>query len=281
MRSAARRRVLAAVLAASLLGGAGCATAPATAWVGERPILLLGEVHDHVALHAERLAAFDALLATGARPAIVMEPFDRARQPLIDRLRAEGADAARLVAEAGGAGWDWAFYRPYVERALAHGLPLIAANVGRDEARAVMRDGLAAHGFDAAVPADVEAALAAQIEASHCGMVDAAMARRMALAQVARDQAMARAVAAAQASRGSVVLLAGNGHVRADVGVPRWLGPALRERAWVVGYVERTPADAAAPAAAFDRRVEAAPQPRPDPCATMRRPATPERRTAP
>ena len=57
----------------------------------------------------------------------------------------------------------------------------------------------------------------------------------MVKAQIARDVWMARVVDQ-QAARG-VVLLAGNGHVRKDIGVPRWLTTA--PTAWrSMGFVE-------------------------------------------
>jgi uncharacterized iron-regulated protein len=86
----------------------------------------------------------------------------------------------------------------------------------------------------------------------------------MAQAQVARDQAMARAIEA-HADRGAV-LLAGNGHVRTDWGVPRWLAPAVRARSEVIGVVEVGDA-----VTAYDRRVVTPAQERPDPCAGLRR----------
>jgi uncharacterized iron-regulated protein len=270
-----RAAAAACALAAAALQ-AGCASAPAApppaaalaptpapALTLDRPVVLLGEVHDNATQHALRLRAFAALLARGARPALVMEQFDRQHQAAIDARRAEtpppDADAV-IAAGRGGPGWQWAHYRPFVALALAHGLPIVAANVGRAEARAVMRDGLAAHGFDADVPAPVLQAHAEAIEAGHCGMVDAALARRMALAQVARDQAMARALQA-QGARGAV-LLAGNGHVRTDIGAPFWLDPVTRARSEAVGLVE-----AGDPTTAYDRVVVTPPQPRPDPCA--------------
>jgi len=66
----------------------------------ERPVVLLGEVHDHPQQHALRAEAFAALLATGARPALVMEQFDRERQAELDALRAAqpGVDADTLIA---------------------------------------------------------------------------------------------------------------------------------------------------------------------------------------
>ena len=239
----------------------------------QQPIVLLGEVHDNAVQHALRLEAFDALLATGTRPALLMEQFDRERQPDIDRARegARGSEgAARVIAAAApsNAGWEWAYYRPFIERALEHGLPIVAANVSRADARGVIAQGLAASGFDAAVPPDVEAGIAASIEASHCGMVDAALARRMTAAQAARDQFMARSIER-HAARG-VVLLTGNGHARRDLGVPRWLSPDLGSRSVSIGLLEEGDD---IPKAAFDHVFVTARQQRADPCASMPQPA--------
>ncbi len=234
-----------------------------------QPIVLLGEVHDNAAQHALRLAAFRDWLASGARPALLMEQFDRERQADIDQLRAQQAppSAEALIAAASPdkSGWNWAYYRPFVELALQHGLPIVAANVSRNDARGVMRDGLAAQGFDAQVPADISAPIARTVLDSHCGLLQAPMAARMALAQVARDQFMARQVEA-HAGRG-VLLLAGNGHVRVDVGVPRWLPAALRVRSEAIGVLEAGGSD---DPMAYDRVVFTPAQARPDPCEAMR-----------
>jgi uncharacterized iron-regulated protein len=269
-----RTRIALAGLA-SLLSVLAACTLPAVPLRLQAPVVLLGEVHDNAAGHRLRLQAFDALLATGARPALVMEQFDRGDQPAIDAARARqpAPDAAGLVAAVlaarpgdggrAGGGWQWSFYEPFIERALRLGLPIVAANVGRAEARQIMREGLAAHGFDPAVPDAVIDVLAGDIEASHCGLLDAPTARRMALAQVARDQQMARALDG-YAARGAV-LLAGNGHVRTDVGAPRWLDPATRALSEAVGVLESAHDDTP-----YDKRVVVPPQPRPDPCEAMR-----------
>ena len=255
---------LAPWLVLALLGLlAGCAQAPRLEL--RAPVVLLGEVHDNANQHALRLEAFKALLATGARPALLMEQFDRSQQTIIDSQRQGTADSLINAAKT-GSGWLWDFYRPFIALALAHGLPIIAANVSRDEARAIMRSGLAEAGFDPAVPPDIAATAAADIEASHCGMLDASTAQRMALAQSARDQFMARMVEA-HAARG-VVLLAGNGHVRSDTGVPRWLSPGTRARSESIGLLEQGDA----PADLFDRVVLTARQARPDPCEAFGKP---------
>jgi uncharacterized iron-regulated protein len=259
-----RRPLIAAV---AVFGLAACSTpAPDRPLALRLPVVLLGEVHDNAAQHALRGEAFAALLARGARPALALEQFDRDKQPLIDRLLAQNPrpSADALIQAAGGTGWQWPHYKPFIEAALAHGLPIVAANVGREEARRVMREGLAATGFDAAVPEDLLARQAIGIEASHCGLLDAATARRMALAQVARDQFMAR-VLQQHAERG-VVLLAGNGHVRVDIGVPHWMPPALRARSEAIGVLEQGDT-----LTAYDRRIYTPAQTRPDPCEQMRR----------
>ncbi len=272
--AAAHRRQLlrsAAALGCAALLSSCALPPPATpALRFSQPVVLLGEVHDHPQQHALRLAAWQAHLNSGARPALLLEQFDRVHQAALDaeaqRQQAAGVvDAPALVrAGQGGRGWHWPFYEPFITLALQHRLPVVAANVGRDEARQVMREGLAAHGFDAAVPEDVLAGLAALIVAGHCGQVDDTLARRMALAQVARDQHMA-CLLTQHAARGAV-LLAGNGHVRKDLGAPRWLDAATRARSKAWGVLEE--GDPAA--AAFDRVVFTPPHPRPDPCAAFR-----------
>lgn len=241
----------------------GCAFSPKPELVLRQPLVLLGEVHDNAAQHALRLRALEALLTTGARPALVMEQLDHERQGALDALHARTPppDADAIIAAAGTAGWSWPLYRPFIDLALRHGLPLVAAGIAREDAQRLMRDGLAAAGFDAAVPADILDTQTRSIQDSHCHALDDATARRMALAQIARDQRMARALHA-NAARGAV-LLAGNGHVRRDAGVPRWLPAAERARSEAIGLVE----DDAADAGRYDRVVHTPAQARPDPCA--------------
>lgn len=265
-------RTAGALAAAATLLAACAHTAPAAdldAALRSRPIVLLGEVHDNAAQHALRADALRRLLASGARPALLMEQFDRERQADIDRVMAlPGATPGDVIAAASPAqaGWDWALYRPLIALAIDYHLPLLAANVSRADTRRVIDAGLASAGFDASVPSDIETPQAEAIADSHCGMIDVPQARRMVGAQIARDQFMARLIAA-NASRG-VVLLAGNGHVRRDIGVPRWLPAADRAQSVSIGLLEPGPLEPGA----YDVVITTAAQARPDPCEAFKTP---------
>jgi uncharacterized iron-regulated protein len=275
----ARRQLAALAVVTALL--AACAQPRASASSTElqqladalrsHPVVLLGEVHDNAAQHALRAQALRTLLESGARPALAMEQFDRERQPEIDRALARPGVTVDDVIDAGSAdgrpmrGWSWPLYRPYIALAIEYHLPLVAANVSRRDAMRVIEDGLAAQGFEPRVPADIAAAQTDAIVAGHCGMLDAAQAGTMVAAQAARDQFMARLIEAHAAT--GVVLLAGDGHVRRDIGVPRWLSAATRARSVSIGLVEGGDASDAAP---FDLTIATKAQPRTDPCEAMK-----------
>src|SRR5690606_16803289 len=75
-------------------------------------------------------------------------------------------------------------------------------------------------GLDAQLEPPLRAALIAEIEASHCGLLPDTAFAPMALAQQYRDANLADALSGAQETHGAAVLIAGNGHVRADRAVP-------------------------------------------------------------
>ena len=228
-------------------------------------VVLLGEVHDNAAQHALRAAALRRLLQTGARPAIAFEQFDREHQIDIDRARQERPkDADYLIAQArGDPGWRWEFYRPFVALALEYDLPIVAANLPRPEAIRVAIDGWEAV-FDAAtirelrldaLPAEYLRKQEEAIAAGHCNTLTAEEASARARAQIARDITMAQSLRPYLKS--GVVLLAGNGHVRRDIGVPFGLHAAATS----IGILEPDE-----DFASFDSYVVTEPASRPDPC---------------
>ena len=252
--------------------------------LADRSILLLGEVHDNAAQHALRLAALKQLVASGRRPIIAFEQFDRERQPDIDRARREHPrDPDHLIASAGDdTGWDWKFYRPYVALALDHDLPIVAANLSRRDAMRVAVEGWPVV-FDAAtirklgleaLPAELRRKQERAIAIGHCYLLSPDALLPRARAQIARDIVMARAIGGAGA-RG-VVLLAGNGHVRRDIGVPAWLAPEERRHSVSIGLLEAAD-DASAPApGSFDFYALTEAAGRDDPCEELAKRKTPD-----
>lgn len=238
--------------------------------------VLLGEVHDNPIHHRERAALLAAL--ADRRPTVVFEQFGRSADAALATPADGDIDAWLDRAGFDRRGWAWPLHRPVIEAALAAGLRLRGGNLERDEARQIARQG------SAAVPADLASQLAMPLPAAaaemldrglidgHCGQLPAAALPRMRDAQAARDAAMADAMLRAAADGAApTVLIAGNGHVRRDHGVPLWL--ARRQpmaKVVSVGFLEAG-ADGGLPAAAeravYDIVWVTPRQPRPDPCA--------------
>jgi len=282
-RDAQRRSLLLAGVWALVGGAAGCASSSAAAtfeWESRlrgSTLALLGEVHDNAQQHALRTAVLARALAGGWRPALVMEQFDIDRQADLERARRERPrDAAYLAAQVGGRGWHWPYYEPVIALALEHDLPLVAGNVprtwtsklARDDYEAVLGvERVRAWGLDQRPDAAWQAAQEREIDIGHCGALPPRLWPSLARGQFARDAAMAWLLRE-HGARGAV-LWAGNGHVRRDLGVPRWLARQGAPAALAVGFIERgTPAEVAA---AFDAVVWSEAAERPDPCEAFKR----------
>jgi len=215
---------------------------------------LLGEVHDNPAHHDLRARLIVAIAATGARPAVVFEQFDLDRDTALQTAQVTGADAEELAA-AGGLdrkAWNWPLQKPILEAALAARLPVRAGNLSRPELRGDLQAAIDKRSdatwyarFHAARWSEAQAAaLRADIIESHCRKLPEAVVPRLVLAQRVRDAAMAQALVS-DATGGGAILIAGNGHVRADLAVPVYLhaaGLADADSSSVsVGFIEATP----------------------------------------
>jgi uncharacterized iron-regulated protein len=218
---------------------AGCARAD---------LVLLGETHDNPAHHRLQRALLDAMVRAGRRPAVAMEQFDREHQAALDRARSERPGDAEQVADAGRfdrRGWQWPLYEPIVALALRHGLPLVAANLSRADAARVVELGfealgaeqVARLGLDRPLSAALGQGLEATVRDSHCGQLPERIVPRMARAQQARDAVLAERLLARSAA--GAALIAGNGHVRRDLGVPAHLAVLTPGRnALCIGILE-------------------------------------------
>jgi uncharacterized iron-regulated protein len=199
--------------------------------------VLLGEKHDNPDHHRLQAWVLRALIAGGRLPAVGFEMFTVDDAGAIARYRAgRPADAAGLGTAVAWdrTGWPpWPLYQPIADAALAAGLPIVATNLSPATIQALARHGLVALEpsviarlrLDAPLSPQMRAEMAAEIQESHCHMLPEGMLDNMIAAQRARDAQIAERLAAAAQPNGALVI-AGNGHVRKDRGVPAFL--ALR-----------------------------------------------------
>ena len=233
---------------------------------------LIGEIHDNPEHHRLQRVALEAIAGLGPRRALAMEQFDSEHQPAIDAARAAGAGVESL-ADAGKfdrEGWGWHLYRPLVAFAVERDWSLAAANLSRRELRAVVADESRLAALPPVTPA-LRRELEQEMIDGHCGhRPDAKTLARMVDGQRARDARMAEVLARAA---GPTVLLAGNGHVRRDRGVPYYLADGGGTVS--IGMVEVRPGAAAprdyAGQAKYDFVFFTGRAPREDPCRVFKR----------
>ncbi len=186
--------------------------------------LLLGEIHDNPHHHFRRAELITAL----APKAINAEQLEEGRRT--DWAKASGEPLKSQLTTAGfdAAGWQWPVHEPLFASLAKARIDVVGANISRDLARRIVREGNPAlpPGLAATLTANplspsAEAALDADLLDNHCGQLPATRLPGMRLAQRARDAAMA--VGLTTLPERPAILVAGNGHVRGDYGVPALL----------------------------------------------------------
>lgn len=249
---------------------------------------LLGEIHDDPAHHAIRARLLEAIARAGLHPAVVMEQFDLDHDDALRAAQQPGATAEQ-IADAGALdrkGWQWPLHEPVIAAALAGTLPLRAGNLPRSalfepETTLSANAPLRARFGSARWTGAQARKLRHDIVVDHCGQLPASVVPRLVLAQRVRDAAMAQALVDDETPDG-VILIAGNGHVRRDLGVPVYLRADAGDATTIVsvGFVEVEAAQRASPEfarklakryASFDYIELTPPIARPDPCDAFRR----------
>jgi uncharacterized iron-regulated protein len=235
--------------------GAPLVTAALLRLIGGADIVLLGEVHDNATGHAIRGALIDAL--GSRRPAVVFEQFAAADSAIAKPVPADSLEGWLDRSGFDRRGWRWPLHQPVVAAAVRHGRSLWGSGVSRENLRAVVRGGEAGapdalRRIMERTPLDsaARAVLDRDLVEGHCGQLPESQIPGMRAAQVVRDASMTRAINMARAGGTPVWLVAGNGHVRKDVAVPRLLAAqAPDRRVLVVGTLEHASAGAEPPAA--------------------------------
>ena len=234
-------------------------------------VVLLGERHDNPLHHQRR----GALLARLPAAAVVAEQLPR--QGLVHyegvlevALTAAGFDAQQ---------WRWPLYAPLFVPLAERSIPLFGGNLPVADVRRIAAAGtlvslpreLAEVLAAAPLSPPAQVSLDADLLQGHCGYLPAERLPGLRLAQRTRDVAMFVTLRSLHVS--PLVLVAGNGHVRADYGVPVLFDKLLPGRRLVsVGLIEENDAETLE---SFSHRYSyvwiTAPARRDDPCKSFRK----------
>lgn len=202
----------------------------------EADVVLLGELHDNPHHHEAR-ASLIPQFAT-SKTTIVAEHLPTGR-----RVKSTGTSLSDL--EAAGFnrnGWGWPLHQPLFDSVLGRGYALVGGNLPAGFSKELMSQGQAAMSLPMArsykqadLPGPARSRLEQDLVDGHCGKLPDKYLGPMRLVQRATDISMATALITHRPS----VLVAGNGHVRRDYGVPQVLSalePSLKISS--VGFYE-------------------------------------------
>jgi uncharacterized iron-regulated protein/nucleoside-diphosphate-sugar epimerase len=228
--------------------------------LSQQRFVLIGERHDQPDHHRLQAWIVGELVRAGRRPSVALEMLDASQDEALGAYLSGPAPQAAGLGPALAwekSGWPaWSLYQPIAEAALGGGLEIRSANLGRDDTARLSRGGVAALDPERArqlqlgspLPEAERAAIEREIVEGHCGHAPAEALPRMIAVQRARDAQMALSLRAAAAEADGAVLIAGNGHVRRDHGVPARLreqDPAASATSVAILEVVRGDEDAA------------------------------------
>ncbi|MGB7299157.1 MAG: ChaN family lipoprotein [Burkholderiaceae bacterium] len=210
--------------------------------------VLLGEVHTNADHHLLQARVIEALASLGRKPVVVWEMISQNHQAVLDSPGLTTAESVRALNKElnwANSGWpQWSMYEPIALAAVAYGLPMRGAALDQQFVRGLPRagkDGLSEevinrlHLAEPLSDANNQSMLDA-LDKGHCGLVPKESLAPMQWVQRARDGAMADAMLRtsdrddANKDNQESVLIAGNGHIRKDWGVPAVLSRAATVR---------------------------------------------------
>lgn len=210
--------------------------------------VLLGEVHDNPDHHLWQAWAIRTIsklrgsrIVEGAPQIdiIAMEMVRTDQNKALDKFYGRDVavprprkprDFARML-KWSKSGWpDFEIYAPIIKQALYEQLVIVPASVSRSFSRRLSKEGEVALsngeaerlGLATPLAASLNKDLETEILDSHCGLIPQSAIPRMSFIQRFRDATMADSLLSVATGKGGI-LIAGNGHVRRDRGVPWYL----------------------------------------------------------
>ncbi|MBT9313853.1 ChaN family lipoprotein [Leptothoe spongobia TAU-MAC 1115] len=204
--------------------------------LAQADVIYLGETHTDAADHMAQLEIITAMHQARGDIAIGLEMFQRPFQSVLDQYIAGEITEADLVEQSEYEtrwGFAWELYAPIMRYAQNNQIPLIALNTPREITKKVARQGLASLTGDdwQYIPPIDEIdtsdenyqAMLAQVFGHHGGHGNSGPSfENFFAAQVLWDETMAASVAdyVIAAPDTQVIVLAGEGHIVFDFGIP-------------------------------------------------------------
>jgi len=186
--------------------------------------LLLGEKHDNPDHHLLQLMVLNHLIEQMRVANVAFEMMDSDDQAALDQISQHNLTTLEdLKAYLGWdeEGWNWEFYGPLVLTLAQAKIPLSAANITDATMSQVYGEETSSERASILDEIGLQQ-LYVDIDESHCGLLPESQFPAMVRVQQARDYNMANNMAIPELENLSV-LVAGNYHVRRDVGVPNYL----------------------------------------------------------
>ncbi|OQS61457.1 hypothetical protein ASU3_01550 [Actinobacillus suis] len=182
--------------------------------------VLIGEEHDQPVHHQIETYLVQKLEQKRPLAAVVLEMLSVDQQAQISHLQQSQTPlfAEEIPAQIGWKHWDWHQYQDLIISRLSSTTPLIAANLTETEVKTLYAGAQPLRGSISVTP-QVQTQLAQLIQAHHTLPTD--ILEKTVTVQQFRDRRMAEMlVKNTQNSTAYALLVAGNNHVRKDLGVP-------------------------------------------------------------
>ena len=230
--------------------------------------ILLGELHDNPHHHEARGQLIAAIASK--KYAAVVEYLPTGPLVQFSGSTLQSLEQAGFSPKA----WPWKLYQPLFEAIRLSGLPLYGSNLDRSISKTIFSGGPIPAAMESdyqksALASDAKRILENDLIDGHCGKLPAQYLEPMFRVQRLTDISMAQVMM----RHSPAILLAGNGHVRHDYGVPQVLRSLEPSRKRVsIGFIEEDRRDAKALAKLaklYDFAWIAPSIERADPCATL------------
>ena len=181
-------------------------------------VLLVGEQHDAAAHQEIEQQIVSSLATKGVLAAVALEMAEVGVSTA--RLKPSATDLqTRSALKWDDKAWPWKAYGPAVMTAVRASVPVLGANLPRDQMSASMND----NKLDAQLPGPALKAQQQSIRIGHCNLLPESQIQPMTRIQIAKDITMADTVHQLLLPGKTVVLLTGNGHADRTLGVPQHL----------------------------------------------------------